>query len=485
MRQSLHIFRKDVRHLWFEISVVLIAVAAFAFTGARRARGANDYAAWTLVLILLPLSWWTLIARAIHAEVLRGDRQFWITRPYAWISLLLAKALFIAAFINVPMLFADAIIVRAYSLHPLTTQLAGLLWSQVLLTVVFLLPIAALSAITTGFVQLIFAVLAPLVAALLFAIVAPRAALGNFLGPFEWVNFYYAFLVIAVGAFVILVWQYSRRRTTAARAFTIAIAILGFVGMLSIPWPAAFAIQSLASRKQVDSSPVHVVLDSSDSARAIPERGDRVRVILPLDITGAPHNTAAKVEGFLVTLKAPDGTVWNSKQMLPASEILSGQEFAMETTVDRPFYLKVKDAPLTIRGSLYLTLFGDPQTSNVPFGDRPVTVPRVGACSASRGPSGPPYFLICNSGFRFPLAQVSYNFLYAAQDGFRPVESHTSPRPVSYSPFPAGLGIDPVSQDVTNSPFPAPVSDATVTTVVPVAYLRRSFDIAGVKLVAE
>ncbi len=489
MRQSLHIFKKDARHLWFEVAVVLIAVAAFAFVGAGRAHGANDYAAWTLVTILLPLAWWTLIARAIHAEALPGDRQFWITRPYAWKSLLLAKALFIIAFINVPMLLADAIIVHAYGLHPLSTQLPGLLWTQVLLTVVFLLPIAGLSAITTGFVQLMFAVLAPLVFALLVAIVAPRTALGDvlgpFLGPFEWVNSYYAFLVIAVGALAILFWQYSRRRTTATRALTIGIAILAIVGTLAIPWPAAFAVQSLVSRQRADSASVRVALDSGDSARAITERNDRVRIILPLDITGLPHNTAAKVEGFFVTLEAPDGTLWKSKSILPASDILSGREFALDTTVNRTFYLKVKDEPLRVRGSLYLTLFGDPQTSNIPFGNRPVTVPRVGACSASRGPDGPPYFLVCSSGFRFPLAEVSYRFLHAAQDGSHPVFSSTQPQLISYSPFPADVGIDPISQDVTNSPFTAPVTDATVTTVIPLAYLRRSFDAASVTLVPK
>src|SRR5207253_7631087 len=149
MRQTLHIFKKDVRHLWFEIAVAITVVAAFTFTGARRALWlvdpvTNRTAAWTMVLILLPLAWWTLIARVIHDEALTGDRQFWITRPYSWKSLLGAKALFILAFINLPMLIADVVILRAYGLRPLGAELPGLLWSQVLLAIVFVLPIAAL-----------------------------------------------------------------------------------------------------------------------------------------------------------------------------------------------------------------------------------------------------------------------------------------------------------------------------------------------------
>jgi hypothetical protein len=61
MRQALHIFKKDVRHLWIEIAVTLLVVAAFTFTGARRALWLTDPAvnrtmAWALLQILLPLA---------------------------------------------------------------------------------------------------------------------------------------------------------------------------------------------------------------------------------------------------------------------------------------------------------------------------------------------------------------------------------------------------------------------------------------------
>src|SRR5258707_5352059 len=138
MVQALYIIKKDVRPVWFGIAGGIAIVGAFPFRGGRRAlwfvdRGTNRIAAWTLVMILLPLAWWTLIARVIHDEALPGDSQFWITRPYSWKSLLGAKALFILAFINLPMLLADGVIVRAYGL-PLGAELPGLLWSQVLLT---------------------------------------------------------------------------------------------------------------------------------------------------------------------------------------------------------------------------------------------------------------------------------------------------------------------------------------------------------------
>ncbi len=489
MRQALHIFKKDVRHLWFEIAVAITVVAAFTFTGARRALWladpvTNRIAAWTLVMILLPLTWWTLIARVIHDEVLPGDHQFWITRPYSWKSLLGAKALFILAFISIPMLLADGVIVRAHGL-PLGAELPGLLWSQVLLAIVFVLPIAALSALTTGFVQLIFAILTPCVIALGVAIVAPEVVLGGFFGASDWVRIYYVFLVISVAASAILFWQYSVRRTAAARSLAVAAGILAVLGMTLIPWSAAFRIQSWLSKQRVDQSLVHVDFDSGNRwlTRVVIEGGDRVRIELPLDITGLPPSMFARPEGFFVHLQAPDGTMWQADQLLLRNAGKMGQKFSLEATVDGSFYRKVKDEPIKVRGSLYMTLFGNRQTVRVPFGDRSVLVPRVGVCSASGGGNLQSYFLICSSAFRSPPVLVSYRFIQSAKEAVEDVWPSTQPRrPISYSPLPAELGISPVSQDFTFSTVRAPLSEAMVDTVEPLAHIRRNFEIDNLRL---
>src|SRR6267378_3083887 len=487
MRQALHIFKKDIRHLWFEITVVISVVAAFTFTGARRAQWladpvTNRIAAWTLVMILLPLTWWTLIARVIHDEVLPGDSQFWITRPYSWKSLLGAKALFILAFINLPMLLADGVIVRAYGL-PLGAELPGLLWSQVLLAIAFVLPIAALSALTGGFVQLIFAILTPCVVALGVAIIAPEAVLGTFLGGSDWVKAYYVFLVISVAASAILVLQYSMRRTAAARALAVAAGILAVLGMTLIPWSAAFRIQSWLSKQGVDQSLAHVDFDFGNRwlTLAVIEGSDKVRVELPLNITGLPPGMIAKPEGFSVQLQASDGTMWQSDQLPLKHTTNMGQKFSLQATVDGAFYRKVKDEPIKVRGWLYLTLFGNRQTARVPFGDRSVPVPRVGVCSASGGANRQSYFLICSSAFRFPPALVSYRFIQSPKEGVQ-VSSSTQPRSISYSPFPADPGISPVSQDFTFSAAHVPLAEGMVDTLEPLAHIRRTFEIDNLRL---
>ncbi len=52
---------------------------------------------------LLPMAWWFLVSLAVYGEPLPGNRQFWITRPYRWTSLLGAKLLFIVAFVSFPL----------------------------------------------------------------------------------------------------------------------------------------------------------------------------------------------------------------------------------------------------------------------------------------------------------------------------------------------------------------------------------------------
>jgi len=72
---------------------------------------------WTLILLLL--TWWFLIVRAVQSEALPGDRQYWITRPYEWKKLLAAKLLFIGVFVHLAAFVDDAfLLTRAgFNLH--------------------------------------------------------------------------------------------------------------------------------------------------------------------------------------------------------------------------------------------------------------------------------------------------------------------------------------------------------------------------------
>src|SRR5580704_7308812 len=151
-QQALHIFRKDVRHLRFEIAGILLLLIVLVLTGVQtweglQARGGPESDSDGPLDLLLPVAWSLLIARAIQTEALPGDRHFWLTRPYSRPGLLLSKALLIVAFINLPLFVAQAAIISFDGL-PLSSNFAGLLWNQVLISVLLLLPVAAMAALT-------------------------------------------------------------------------------------------------------------------------------------------------------------------------------------------------------------------------------------------------------------------------------------------------------------------------------------------------
>ena len=114
MKQALHIFKKDVRYLRYDISIALLAAVVFAVSK---------------ILVILPAVWWFIIPRVIHLESLVGRRQFWRTRPYEWKSLLGAKLSFVFTFVNVPLFVADAAIVHNAGFS-IGSSIPGLLWTD-------------------------------------------------------------------------------------------------------------------------------------------------------------------------------------------------------------------------------------------------------------------------------------------------------------------------------------------------------------------
>jgi hypothetical protein len=490
MRQALHIFKKDVRQLWFEIAIVLIVTAAFAFIGARRGfwlddPGANRSVAWSMVQLMLPLAWWILIARVVYGEILPGERQFWITRPYRWTSLLAAKLLFIGVFVNLPLLAADVIILRAYGFAP-GEEIQGLVWKQIVCTLVFLLPVAALCAITSGFFQLLSVAFVLLVGVLVWNVVipgfTPSAATG---GVLDWITLYCVFLVAALAAFMILIWQYAKRNTWANRTVAFAAGMVAMAGGWLIPWTSAFAIQSRLSQGRVDNGSMQVVFDSDRKwlARARIDGDDgRVQLELPLRITGIPAGMDAKPIGLVMAIESPDGVVWQAPGR-PWMQVSSESDLvSLQAGVDGSVYRRVKDKPVKIRGILYFTLYGNRRTTRIPFQGRPVAVASLGLCSASRATRGQMYFLLCSSAFRSEPDLVSVHFVELGKDTFREVSPYIAPKRPSYSPLPADLDISPVSQYFTFATGGGELSDVVIDSLEPLGYVRREFELDGLRL---
>jgi hypothetical protein len=280
----------------------------------------------------------------------------------------------------------------------------------------------------------------------------------------EWVRSYYDIAVLALAALAILVWQYARRKTAAARWLTVAAVVLVALGNALLPWTAAFALQSRLSKQPIDPASLRIDFDSAKqwAARALIERDGRVWIEIPVKLAGIPAGMSARPDGVIMAIQAPDGSTWPPDRQPWSHIIVRGGVLSLQTTVDSGFYRKVKDQPVKLRGAMYLTLYGNLRVTEVPFSAPPMAVPGRGLCTATPGTGRKSYYVICSSVFLDPEG------------------------PPTYSPFPADLALDPVNSHHTYIasnywPFPA-FTAATVGTTEPLAHLRRDFEIGGLRL---
>ena len=486
MRQALHIFRKDVRRLWPEISIVQATTAGLAFA-------AGPQTSWdtalSLLTYLLPVAWCALIARLVYSESPAADQPFWVTRPYSRTSLLAAKALFAAVFVNLPKFAADVVILRAYG-FPILPEMGGLLWNQVLLASVVVLPVAALCTVTTGFVQLITAVVVIGLATAGWSMVIGGTGAGVPWFALEWTRSYSAGLVMVLAALSIITWQYLRRDTARSRFAAGGAVVSVYLVLAFLPWTAAFALQSRLCRQTVDVSRLQVGFDPEMkwAARSLVYRDGTVDVQIPLRIIGAPAPLQLKAEGITASIEGAGGEVWRSGQP-PITLRSAGELNSLHASLDSAFYNRVKDHPVRIQGSLYLTLYGNARTAMLPIRDQAelLPAPGVGLCSATR--TGRQIFLNCRSAFKTEPGIVTLDLIgrhrFVIGAPAERLQSLSYPRPISYCPFPSDGNLIPVTQftqaaEIANS-WASPTVIRT-TAFEPVAHVRKDFQINGLRL---
>ncbi len=471
MRQALHIFGKDVRCLTYEIVATLALVATnvyFSLAGSRALPTDEPFTE-----LFLPLAAWVLIARVIQAEALPGTQQFWLTRPYSRGSLLAAKALFLVTFISLPKLVSDAIVIQKYG-HSLGSVLPGLLWSQVLLFGAFILPLAALATLTSSLVQLFFSGLL-LLPIILFGF-------GDAFGPMDWIPHSYTTAALALASAVIVAMQYSLRRTALARLAGVALGLIVMFGAAAIPLSFVVALQARQSKRQIDASQVRVSLHaerlsassivSSDSATTVSNLDVPYKQIyVPLQITDLPKDAdGSEMDAYTIgtglRIEAADGSVWPSREYSETHfSDYSQSQMDGSASVPTAFYTRVKDQPVKIRGTAYVTLFGNRRTTII--GSELTPIPGGGVCFIEPPSRG--NIPVCLGVFRPPS-----NLMLFPQRNLVPFQ-------ISYSQFPADLGVSPIRISGYYNYRGALLDTRPVAlvTLEPLAHIKREFEIDG------
>ena len=367
MNQVLHIFRKDTRIYWLEIVAALAALLIYV----RLAPFGWDFSEYkmrnqllTVILptVLVPVTWWLLIARVIHAESLVGDQQWWLTRPYEWKKLLAAKALFVAAWIYAPLAIALAAILKLAGFSPLVHG-AGWLYAFGILSGFVWLPLIAVAAITATFARMTLTLLGIIV----FAIEAAGFILRPYRGYESTVPYSHLMtvvLVLAVGLAIAVLLQYATRRLWLARA-VMMVAALAMIGtgkllvagrenQIDHDYPAAGSATApvqLAFFSDQANFEGSVHIGSS-------ERQDKVYIGVPITFTGVAEGSLVEVDDVKAALDDPmRGMHWTAPWWASNNiRILPGQHLAwVQIMLDRDQYERFKSAPVTLHLALAVT----------------------------------------------------------------------------------------------------------------------------------
>jgi hypothetical protein len=392
MRQTWHIFRKDVRRLWLPI---LLASGAAAYQGwVEWPRADGWYTSHHNPLpapLLISVAWLYLIARLIHQEALPGDRQFWLTRPYSRASLFAAKAAFLPLFLHLPLLISNAAVLHAagFELAPL---LPGLLWRQAILAGLVTAPALALASVTRGLAQ--FAAGSVL---LLFCLPLAMSISFRYFGlsrpaRLSWLAVTVMQLTLLIGGACVAAWQYRTRRTSAALAMMLAFAGLALASyqlpgkyacalLLALqPEPAEFAALTAGARASVGFPA------ATFEEAALPPR---YYVEILFQFNEVPN-------GMLVQLDEVSLQFEGHSQASPWQTFVDGR---VQIDLDKTAIERIRTEGLRTTGTVYFSLVRERPLPGV-SGNEMWRLPGYGICSPLRADGAPLGTKVCFSPFR-------------------------------------------------------------------------------------
>jgi len=414
MRLMFHIFKKDARRLWWEIAVSLATLALLTMYDSTRTDAVPGPMEGYLNLLLL-FAWGLVAAFLIHDEALVGDRQFWVTRPYPRHVLLGAKALALLAFVHLPYLASQGVIVAVRGFNPLD-YLPALLWKQFLLALAFTLPVAALAAVTRNLMQLV-----PAAVAILVAVTVLSGGVRPMRYPWEpavQAQELIPLFGVAVVAIAVFCLQYARRRTHLARTLAVAALLAAALVFALLPREYVFRVQCLLDGAPVQSQPssatvsIETELVAGRDRPLLPVGAVELRIPVRVSGLGQPPGTGVvDVEQLGMHVQGPNGEQWTATRRFNRVRGDGWTSFSrsgagsLYLALDRHFYDRVKGAEVTIRGKVGIALYRWGAGHTIPAISDARPVPDVGRCYGIVVEYPPPGALktVCESPSSLPL----------------------------------------------------------------------------------
>jgi hypothetical protein len=441
MKRTLTIFEKDATHLWPQIVAFVATLALFACEDPTYTKHEDMglVQLTNLLYLVLPLSCWLLVTSVMQEEKAVGHEQYWLARPFTWVDLLAAKALFLLAFVIVPVFVCQELVLDANGFSAIE-HFGELLVKQVFFAALLLLPMAAMGAVTKNLGHAFLGGLLVSIVLTLGSGVTAAFAPGSNWGALPWIRETVVAAVALCGAAAVIYLQYTRRRAALGRAVLAGVAVLVLAVWTLSPWQPAFAIQSWFSTQRIDPQAVRISFDPRPEKSSDVHSRTGVYVTIPVRLENVPRDLEA--ESDWASIESPWRSGWSTSSWLRSDA--SGIRWLV-VSVDADYFERAKDAPVRLRGSLDLTLFA-PSGSPSSFG-----------CWTETST------FYCLS----PLPRMRLTEVWS--------EGNASANEV-HSPFPTSPWFGLLEKYSTPDTGPTLIADR------PVAYIQRSFDLGPLRL---
>jgi hypothetical protein len=413
MSQILHIFRKDARHHWPLILVSALLLLGYIWTDPRQ---------WTaaflnvgdlpgniligLVRFLLPVSWLLLVVRIVHDEPLVGHRQFWVTRPYDWRKLLASKLLFAILVVNLPVFFAQMLLLKLAGFQ-IVTNIQGLLRMQVGL-LSLLIGAILVAALTRTLTQAILLMISCIIA---LAAVSPLLSLiPNFAVSYvNRIGDTFSQWLVVLATVTVILWQYARRRFWQSVGVLLGVAAIILLIDVASPYATLMAkAYPLADTQHP--APAQFSLSSPTPPKSQPspaDLGSDVTLLIPVRVSGVAPQNALILNAARLLIANSDGDHWDSHWKTQWGTLWPGDNsVGVSMVVKKSDFEKLKAKPATLTLSVAMTVYSESDSREIVVRDGSFVIPHVGVCRLLNHEAMP---IVCRAPANFPSYMASFS----------------------------------------------------------------------------
>ncbi|MGH9574542.1 MAG: hypothetical protein ACRD40_13560 [Candidatus Acidiferrales bacterium] len=400
-----HIFKKDFRLLWPFVAAMAAVWWIEMFINFHLGLFGESDLLITLTQVLLiagVFGTMFLVVAIVHLDPVPGIRQDWLVRPIPRGKLLVEKFLFALVLVIAPVFGANVFqgVANGFAVSAVLGAAAA---AAAIFACLFVLPFFALGAVTEKMTAaFIFGSICTAAGSVLMATINEMNSSANGTivtaarGGIAWIPLTLEFVLVALGAGVVLWLQYFHRRT-AEGYFAISVFGILFIAAQLLPWAPAFAIEKHFSAQPVAAGAVQLSFDSGlgkfkspsgvvhSLQKFQPNGGDQTAdVFLPLQSSGIPNDSILLSDWVDFHLSSQGREVYHgigeNLEIDPSSANSSGKSPYQEVELPMSFYAGAKERAVAVRTDYSLTLFKLANSYSVPALSGSERMPGLGRC---------------------------------------------------------------------------------------------------------